>query len=95
MFFVVVFFHYFSFTNKFCQKGSAMSCLFICSVFTKDILRIWTHATEFLPDIKFYSRLTLSSLQTNTFTFANCADQDETARNEPFHQDIHCLSFCF
>ena len=44
--------------------------------------------------------LTLSSLQTNTDTsanrsltntFANSADSDEAARNEPSHQDLHCL----
>ena len=35
--------------------------------------------------------LTLSSLQTNTDTFANSADPDETAHNEPSHQDLQCL----
>ena len=37
----------------------------------------------------------LSTLQTNTETYANSADPDETARNEPSHQDLHCLPFCF
>ena len=35
----------------------------------------------------------LSALQTKTNTFANSIDQDETARNEPFHQDLNCLPF--
>ena len=39
--------------------------------------------------------LTLSSLQINTDTFANSADPDEMAHNEPSHQDLHCLPFCF
>ena len=39
--------------------------------------------------------LTLSSLQTNTGTFANSADPDETAHNEPSHQDLQCLPFCY
>ena len=33
-------------------------------------------------------------LQTNTDTFANSADPDETVSNEPSHQDLHCLPFC-
>ena len=39
--------------------------------------------------------LSFSSLQTNTNTCANSVDPDETARNEPSHQDLHCLQFCF
>ena len=39
--------------------------------------------------------LTLSTWQTKTFTFANSVDPDETARNEPSHQDLHCLPFGF
>ena len=27
--------------------------------------------------------------------FANSVDSDETAQNEPSHQDLHCLLFCF
>ena len=34
--------------------------------------------------------LTLSSIQTNSDTFANNADQDETARNETSHLGLHC-----
>ena len=36
------------------------------------------------------------SLQTNTDTFANSTDPDETASHhyEPSHQYLHCLSFC-
>ena len=26
---------------------------------------------------------------------ANSVDPDEMAHNEPSHQDLHCLSFCF
>ena len=36
--------------------------------------------------------LNLSSLQTNTDTFANSTDPDEMARNKPSHQDLHCHS---
>ena len=43
----------------------------------------------------FPTNLTLSSLQTNTDTFANSADLDETARNEPSHVDLHYLPFFF
>ena len=39
--------------------------------------------------------LTISSLQTKTDAFANNADPDETAHNEPSHQDLHCLPFCY
>ena len=38
-------------------------------------------------------KMTLSSLQTNTYTFANMVDPDETAQ-EPSHLDLHCLPFC-
>ena len=27
--------------------------------------------------------------------FANSVDPDETALNEPSHQDLHCLPFCY
>ena len=33
------------------------------------------------------------SLQSSTNTFANSADPDKTAHNEPSHQDLHCLLF--
>ena len=33
--------------------------------------------------------LTLSALQTKPDTCANSVDPDETARNEPSHQDLH------
>ena len=39
----------------------------------------------------FCSSLTFSSLQTNTDTFANSADPDEMACNEPSNLDLHCL----
>ena len=38
--------------------------------------------------------LTLSALLTKTI-LANSVDPDETAHNEPSHQDLHCLAFCF
>ena len=28
-------------------------------------------------------------------TCGNSVDLDETARNEPSHQDLHCLPYCF
>ena len=37
----------------------------------------------------------LSALQTKTMSFANSVDPDETAHNEPSHQDLHCLPFLF
>ncbi len=43
-----------------------------------------------------YALLTLSTLQTSIKrTFANSADPDEPARNEPSHQDLHCLLIVF
>ena len=39
--------------------------------------------------------LTTSNLQTNTDTFANSVDPDETARNEPSQQNLHCLRLCY
>ena len=38
--------------------------------------------------------LTVSGLQTKTFFFANSADLDETAHNEPSQLELHCLPFC-
>ena len=37
----------------------------------------------------------ISYLQTSTHTSANSADPDETARNEPSHQDLHCFPFWY
>ena len=37
--------------------------------------------------------LIFSFLQINTDTFANSVDPEEMARNEPSHQDLHCLPF--
>ena len=34
------------------------------------------------------------ALKTMTDTFSNSADPDETAHNEPSHQDLLCLQFC-
>ena len=39
--------------------------------------------------------LTLSALQTKTYTFANSVDPDETAHKELSHLGLHCLPFCF
>ena len=39
--------------------------------------------------------LTLSTLYTKTDAFANSVEPDETAHNEPSHQDLHCLQFYF
>ena len=38
---------------------------------------------------------TLTAWQTNTYTFVNSVDPDETARNEPSHQELHCLPLYF
>ena len=38
--------------------------------------------------------LTLLQLQANINAFANSADLDETARNEPSHLDLHGLPVC-
>ena len=39
--------------------------------------------------------LTLSAQQASTDAYANSVDPDEMAHNEPSHQDLHCLPFCF
>ena len=36
-----------------------------------------------------------SSLKTKNDASANSVDPDETAHNEPSHQDLHCLSFFY
>ena len=40
------------------------------------------------------SKLTFSAPQPNANTFKSSANSDETARNIPFHLDIHCFPFC-
>ena len=35
------------------------------------------------------------ALETKTYALTNSVDPDETARNEPSHQDLHCLLFCY
>ena len=45
-------------------------------------------------EIQLFVKVILSSLQTSSDTFANSADPDETARDEPSYQDIHDLPFC-
>ena len=53
-----------------------------------------------ISSIKFSSTI-YSSYYVNPFSpaeqtvFANNVDPDETAHNEPSHQDLHCLPFCF
>ena len=39
--------------------------------------------------------LTIVALQNKPDICLNSEDPDETALNEPSHQDIHCLPFCF
>ena len=51
----------------------------------------------FEPNVHFltlwhiFFRLTLSVLQTKTYTCANSVDPGETAHNELSHQDLRCL----
>ena len=40
-------------------------------------------------------RLTFSALQTKTDICANSVDPDTTVRDEPSHQGLHGLPFCF
>ena len=40
------------------------------------------------------SSLISSTQDTNTDVCANSVDPDETARNEPSHQELHCFPFC-
>ena len=49
------------------------------------------------PVCQFCMVITMSTLarQTKTDTCANSVDPDETTRNEPSHQALHCLPFCF
>ena len=51
----------------------------------KHFIKILVHT-----DTKFIIWLTLSVLQTKKDTCANSVDPDE-----PSHQDLHCLPFCF
>ena len=39
--------------------------------------------------------LTLASLMSKTYPFANSVESNETARNEPSHQILHYLLFGF
>ena len=48
---------------------------------------------ELYPLKEYQFPLTPSARQTKTDTCANSVDPDETARNEPSHQDLHCLPF--
>ena len=41
------------------------------------------------------TKVTLSTMYNSTDTYANSIDPDEMAHNEPSHQDLHCLPFCF
>ena len=57
------------------------------------IIVSWCQVFEQLlsaDDTNTLTALTLSSLQTNTDTFANSVDPDETAHNEQSHQDLNC-----
>ena len=42
-----------------------------------------------------FTSVTISSMQTKSYTTANSVDPDETARDEPSHQDLYCLPFEF
>ena len=45
--------------------------------------------------LKLNLNLTLLTLHTRPYTFANSIDLDETARDEPSHLDLNCLQSCF
>ena len=47
-----------------------------------------------LPCARGRTLFTLSARKTKTDTFENSVDPDETAHNEPSHQDLQCLPFC-
>ena len=52
------------------------------------------NALPWLKDlIEFF--LTILSLQIKLNNCANSADPDETARDEPSHQDLHCLPYYY
>ena len=40
-------------------------------------------------------RVHLRNFGMKTDTFSNNVEPDETARDEPSHQDLHCLLVCF
>ena len=45
--------------------------------------------------VSFVFALKFLALHTKNNSFANSKDPDETSHNEPFHQNLHCLLFCF
>ena len=45
-------------------------------------LSVWSNVNSFSP-------------ADQSITFANIVDPDETAQNEPSHQDLQCLPFFF
>ena len=58
------------------------------------ILYNWDNFLDFLfALLRTYPFLNLSSLQTNTDTFANSADPDETAPTKRLIRNRHCLPF--
>ena len=48
--------------------------------------------TEYVSEITIFFVLTRSARQTKSDNFAKNVDPDETARNELFYQDLHCLA---
>ena len=58
---------------------------------------VWSVSSLLAPTTmsKYIGHSTLSSLQTNTDTFANSEDLDETAHYQLSHLDLHCLPFCY
>ncbi len=63
--------------------------------------RLWSWWTSWtilstVPTLQMRMIITLSTLHTSIKrTFENSADPDDTARNEPSHQDLHCLLISF
>ena len=71
------------------QKISMVSqepTLFACSI--KDNIAYGRDAS--IEEVS----LTLSPLQTNTYTSTNIVEPNETAPNKLSHQDLYCLPFC-
>ena len=56
-----------------------------------NIINPCCHSQEIVHKL---SLQTLLALQIKFHTCANSVDPDETVRNEPSHQELHCLPFC-
>ena len=77
-----------------CANYSQVFALDPCSCWYRDPGRITAQAFAVTLNAVLEA-LTLSALHTKLGTFANNAEPDVTANNEPSHQDLHCLPFCF